>query len=183
MKEKSIASPETSTLAQTARPTLIISGRELTESLITTVEFELYNHQWTIMWQKQVSSIKFWRIDAQNIDSIDIHPLDLLNLIDQTTVQLLYLMIMDDCAQTVIRGGNFDCFSMDYLPKLRKEVTKPLLKSYMAKTTKCVKSEFYLDHLKMQIGDPFKQRAYNSSNSLEKESTTELIGFEVKLCH
>lgn len=53
----------------------------------------------------------------------------------------------------------------------------------MTTTAACAKTEFYLDHLKMQIGGTFKQISFNSSNSLEKESSTELIGFEVNLCH
>lgn len=161
------------------KPSILITGSEISKNLLSIVQLKFGNQLWTIAWQTRVSLFKYWRINARNIDSFDIHPTELFDLIEKSTLQLLYMMIIEECYQLSIQSGNIDCFSMDYSPVLRADIVNPLLQSYIANTTACVQTKFYLDHFEMQIGGT----ASKNRSTLVPESSTEIIGFEVNLCH
>lgn len=190
---KSIETPETSVEIiiqamnssgiETSLTSLVISARELPQHLLSAVQLKFNNNLWTIVWLDEVSAMKFWRIDVLNIDSINVHPLELLTVLEQTIFQLLNLIIMEECIQSVIVSEDIDCFEIDYLPKLRKDFIVQLLQSYKTNNSECLKSEFYADNFEMQINGIFEQITAVHENPFEIKLTTDVICFEVNLCH
>lgn len=159
-----------------ADPSLLISGHELSNNLLLAVDLQFGDDIWTIVWKKTVGILKMWQIDAQNVDALNISPPILMyKIVEKAVLQLVFTIIMEECYQASVRQTEIDCTDIDIVPKMKADIIKPLLKSFMT-NGKCVQAEFYIDH--------FKQVQTNGNfDQLEHLNSSNIISFELKLCH
>lgn len=160
-------------------PSIIISGQEISNNLIMSIDLQFGDELWTIVWEKTVSVLKMWHIDAQNIDTLNIQPPILLYaIVKRAILQLLFTITMDECYQASILETQINCTNIDFIASMRADIVEPLVKSYMANETKCVQFKFFIDNFeRVQMNENFDETALKHTNS------SNIINFEVKLCH
>lgn len=160
-------------------PSILISGQEIPNNLLLAVELEFDDDSWTIVWEKTVNVLKIWQIDVQHIDILNIQPPILLyETVEKAVLQLLFTIIMDECYQASILQTQINCTDIAFISTMRIDIVKPLLESYMANETKCAQSEFYIDHFEsVQLNENFDESV------LKRLDSSNIINFEVKLCH
>lgn len=85
---------------------------------------------------------------------------------------------MNECYELSSTGrGEIDCADVDFVPQMRADVVKPLVKSFMESNgTECAQAEFFVDNFEMvEAGGNFDR--------LEHFDSSNIISFEIKLCH
>lgn len=160
-------------------PSILISGQEIPNNLLLAAELQFDDELWTIVWEKTVNILKIWQIDAQNIDTLNIQPSILFyETIEKSVLQLLFIIIMDECYQASILQTQINCTDIAFISTMQGDIVKPLLKSYTANETKCAQSKFYIDNFEsVQLNGNFDETI------LKRLDSANIINFEVNLCH
>lgn len=162
-------------------PIILISGQEISNNLLVSIDLQFGDELWSIVLEKTVNKLQIWEIDAQNIDTFIIKPPILLyEMVKRSILKLLFTIIMDECYQESIYQTQINCTNIDVIASLRADIVKPLLKSFMANETKCVQTEFFVDDFErvVQINDDSDENV-----SKYRLDSSNIINFEVNLCH
>lgn len=133
---------------------------------------------WAIVWEKTVDT-KLWQIEAQNIDALNLQsPILLYEIVKRALLQLLFTITIDECYQASIFQAQINCTDTNFIPSMRADIVKPLVKSFMANETECVQSEFFIeDFERVEMSENFQEIVLN------RPSSSNIVNFEVTLCH
>lgn len=159
-------------------PSILISGQELSNSLLMSVGLQFGDDLWAIVWEKSVDT-KLWQIEARNIDALNLQPPILLyEIVKRALLQLLFTITIDECYQASLLQTQINCTNSNFIPSMRADIVKPLVKSFIANETDCVHSEFFVENFeRVEMSENFQEIVMKQADSAN------IINFEVKLCH
>lgn len=182
--ETPIVKPQSNvTSFEIKEPSLKISSGEISENLLSTLTFEFEDRLWMFAWEKRTSLLKTWNILAENVDLLEEDQIKLHDRILKTLVKILYAIIMDECYQAMIKGGDIDCSSINLIPQLRISIGKPLLRAYITNGSACIDTQFYIDHFKVKIDGNARKSFEVNLAEIQEGKPAEMILFDIRLCH
>lgn len=160
-------------------PSISISGQDVSNSLLMSVQLQFDDELWSIVWEKAVDT-KLWQIEAQHIDAFNVQPPVLLyEIVERALLQLLFSITIDECYQaSLLQNTQLNCTNTNFMPPMQADIVTPLVNSFMANDTTCVQSEFLIENFQtVEMSEHFQEIL------LKRANLSNIINFEIKLCH